>query len=68
MPCSPSLCEIRKPRSLNPWIREASGPGERGERCSHAGARQHRLARRVKRNQLERQPGGEDPMRGLGVD
>ena len=38
------------------------------ERGAHPGAGQHRLARRVKRDQLDRQPGGEDPMRGLGVD
>jgi hypothetical protein len=47
-------------------------PGERArrprQRGAHARARQDCLARRVKRHDVERQPGREDAMRCLGID
>jgi hypothetical protein len=38
------------------------------QRGAHARARQHRLARRVKGDDVEREPGREDAVRRLGID
>ena len=42
-------------------------PGRAREGLLQARARQHRLAGRVERDEVEREPGGEDPVRRLGI-